>query len=80
MAVGEPDEDIAQVGIGFDATRLAGADQAGKAHLVTATFAVTSEESVATNHCRAADGVLDEVGVDVDAAILEEQSEALLAA
>gem|GEM_PF-6037225 len=72
MAVGEPDEEIAQVGTGFDAARLAGADQTGEARPIAATLIMTGEERVATMNCRAADGVLDQVGVDVDAAILEE--------
>ena len=93
MAVGEPDEEIAQVGTGFDAARLAGADQTGEARPIPAAFVTTSKERVATVHCRAADGVFvplpgsrhevsmrGEVGVDVDAAIIGEQSEALFAA
>lgn len=39
---------------------------------------MTGEERIAAIHRRTADGVFDEVGVDVDAAIIEEQPEAIL--
>jgi hypothetical protein len=42
MAVGEPDEDIAQIGIGLDAVRLTGADQTGEAGPITTALEKTS--------------------------------------
>lgn len=78
MAVGELREQIAQKRIGFDTVHFAGANQAGEASPVTTTFVMASEERIAAVHGRAADGVFDEVGVDVDATILEEQPEAVL--
>jgi hypothetical protein len=42
MAVGELDEEIAQVGIGFDAIDFACADQAGEARPFPAAFVGSS--------------------------------------
>lgn len=40
---------------------------------------MSSEERITAVHGRAADGVFHEVGVDVDAAVFEEEAEAVLA-
>ena len=58
MTVGKPGEEIAQVGIGFDAVHLAGSDQAGEARPGTAALIVAGKKRVAAVHGRAADGVL----------------------
>ncbi len=80
VAVSEAGKQIAQVGVGFDAVHLAsGANQAGKARPVSATLVVTGKERVAAVHGRAADGVFDQVGVDVHATIVKKQPEAVLA-
>lgn len=80
MAIGQLDEQIAQIGIGFDAVHLAGADQAGEAGPIAPALVMAGEERIAAVHGRAADGVFHEVGVDVDAPVLKEQPEAVLAA
>ena len=67
MAVGELREQIAHIGIGFDAVHLARADQAGEAGPVPAALVMTGEQRVAAVHGRAADGVFHEVGINVDA-------------
>ena len=64
--------------IGLDAVHLACADQAGEAGPISAALVVVGKERVAAVHGGATDGVFDEVGVDVDAAIVEEQPEAVL--
>ena len=46
--------------------------QAGEAGPVSVTLVMDGEERIATVHGRAADGVLNKVGVDVDASVLEE--------
>lgn len=78
MAVGDPGEEIDQVAIGLDPVHLATADQAGKARPRPAARVVACEECVAAVHGWAADGVLDQVGVDV--AVLQKQPEAFRAA
>jgi hypothetical protein len=78
VAIGQLGEQIAQISIGFDAVHLACADEAGEAGPVAATFVMSGEECIAAFHGRAADGVFDKVGVDVDMAIVEEQPEAVL--
>ena len=80
MAVGEPDEEIAQIGIGLDAVHLAGADQAGEAGPITTALIVPRKKCVSTVHGRAADSVLDQIGIDVDAAIVKEEPEAFFPA
>ncbi len=42
MAIGEPGEEIAQIGIGFDAIHLAGGDQAGEARPVPSALVGSS--------------------------------------
>ena len=79
MAVGDADEQIAQVGVGFNTIHLAASDQTGKSGPVTATFIVAGKERIAAVHGRASDRVFDEVGVDVDVAVVQEQPEAVLA-
>lgn len=78
VSLGEAGKEISQVGIGFDAVHLAGADQTGEAGPVSTALVMTGEESVASVNGRAADRVLDEVGVHVDAAIFQEEPEAVL--
>jgi len=80
MAVRQFREQVLHVGIRFDAIHFAGTDQACKARPVPAAFIMASEQGVATIHGRAADGIFDEVGIDVDAAIVKEEPEALFPA
>ena len=77
MAVRQFREQVFHVGIGFDAIHFAGTDQACKARPVPAAFIMASEQGVATIHCWAAYGIFDEVGIDVDAAIVKEEPEAV---
>ena len=72
MAVGQPGEQILEVGIGFDAVHLGCADQGGEAGPVSAALVMASKKRVAAVHGRAADGVLDQIGVDVDVAIAKD--------
>lgn len=71
MAIGQFREKVPQVGIGFDAIHLAGADQAGEAGPVFSALIMAREQSVAAVHGRAADRVFHQVGVDVDVAGLD---------
>ena len=76
MTVGELGEEVAQVSIGLYAVHLAGSDEACEARPRTAALIVAGKKRVAAIHGRAADGVLDQVGVHVDMAIFEEELEA----
>ena len=78
VTVGDADEEVAQVSIRLDAIHFAGADQAGEAGPVAAALVMACEQCIAAVHGRAADGVFHQVGVDVDATIVEEQPEAIL--
>jgi len=71
VAIGQLREEIGQISIGIYAVHFARADQADEACPVAAIFVVASEECIVTVHGRAADGVLHEVGVDVDATIVQ---------
>lgn len=79
VAIGEADEEIAQVGVWFNAVHLACADQAGETGPITAAFIMAGKESIAAVHGWTSDRVFDGVGVDVDAAVIQEQPQAVLA-
>jgi len=79
VAICEADEEIAQIGVRFNAIHLGSADQAGEAGPVPTALVVPGKQRIAAVHGRAAYGVFDEVGVDVDAAIVQEEPEAILA-
>ena len=72
VAVGQLGQEIAKVGVGLNGARLAGADQAGEAFKVPAALVMAGKEGVTSVHGRAADGVFDQVGIHVDAAIVED--------
>src|SRR5690606_30018412 len=78
MTVGEADEEIAQIGIGFDAVHPACADETGKARPIASTFIVTSKKRISTLHGRTAYGIFNQVGIYVDMAVIKEQPEAVL--
>lgn len=69
MAVGDGCQGGLEIGEGLDAVDLAGFDQRGDAALV-----VAGEECVLAIEGDGADQVFDPVGVDLDAAVLQECS------
>lgn len=79
MSVGEAGEKIGQVGVRLHAVHLAGTDEAGEAGPIPAALVMAGEQRVATVHGRTSDGVLDQVGVHIDAAVPEEEPKAVLA-
>ena len=80
MTAGQLRKQVFQIGIWLDAIHFAGADQAGEARPVSTAFVVPGKKRVAAIHCRAADGIFDEIRVDVDATITKEEPEALFSA
>ncbi len=68
---------ITQLGVGIDGVELAGLDERGDDRPVGAAFVAASEECVLPVQSDRADRALDDVGVDLDAAIVEEAAEAL---
>ena len=78
MPVGQFGVQIEQVGIGLDAIDATCSDQAREPCPTTCSVIVTGKKCVAVYHGGASDRILDQVGIHVDMAILQEQTEALL--
>src|SRR6478609_5351992 len=78
VAVCETGEEVAQIGVRFNAVHFTSAYQAGKPGPVAAPFIVARKERIAAVHSRATDGVLHQVGIDIDAAVIKEQPKAIL--
>ena len=76
MAVDDPGDDVGEVGLRIDAVELAGLDQRGDDRPVLAAAVGAGEESVLAVEGDGADGAFDDVGVDLDAAVVEEAGEA----
>ena len=72
MAAGDGLEGRLEIGEGIDVVHLCGLDQRGDAAPGSASFVVTGEECVLAIEGQRPDGVLDRVGVDLDAAVAEE--------
>ncbi len=66
VAVGQLREHVAQIGVGFDAVHRAGPGHVGVAGPVPAALVMTCKKIIATVHRRAADGVFDKGGIDID--------------
>ena len=72
MAVGNRGQGCLEIGEWLDAVDFAGFDQRSDAAPGDATFIVTGEECVFAIKGYRADQVFDPVGVDLDAAVLQE--------
>ena len=72
MAVGDGCQGGLEIGEGLDAVDLAGFDQRGDATPGDAALVVAGEECVLAIEGDGADQVFDPVGVDLDAAVLQE--------
>ena len=75
MAVDDPGDDVGEVGLRIDGVEFAGFDQRGDDRPVLATAVGAGEERILTIEGDGADGAFDDVGVDLDAAIVEESGE-----
>jgi hypothetical protein len=75
MAGNETFEDVGQVGVRVEVVELAGLDQGGDDGPVLAATVGTGEQGVLAVQRDRADGALDGVGVELDAAVVEEAGE-----
>src|SRR5678815_4024555 len=75
MAVDDPGDDVGEVGLRIDGVEFAGFDQRGDDRPVLATAVGAGEERILTIEGDGADGAFDDVGVDLDAAMVEESGE-----
>jgi len=77
MAVDDGCECCRQVGLRLDVIEFTGLDQRGDDAPVFTAGVVASEESVFSVQCNRSDCPLDGVAVHLDAAIVEEEAEAI---
>ncbi len=70
-------DDVGEVGVRFDADKFAGLDQRGDDGPMLAAAVGAREERVFAIQGDRPDRALDDVGVDLDAAVVEEAGQAL---
>src|SRR3954463_2872805 len=75
--IDELGQHVSQVGMRIDAMQFAGLDQRGEHGPVFCPFVRTSEECVFSVESNWAPAALDSIGVDLDAAIVEEVQQPL---
>jgi hypothetical protein len=75
MAVDDPGQDVGEVAVRLDAIELAGLDQGRDYRPVIGAAVRAGEQRVLTREREWADGAFDDVIVDLDAAVVEEQTE-----
>lgn len=75
MPADDPGDDVDKVGFGVDVVQLAGGDERGQHRPVLGAAVGIGEEVVLAAERQGADGALDDVGVDLDAAVVEEEAE-----
>ena len=73
--VDELGENVGEVGLGIDAVQLAGLDQRGEHRPVFRPLVAAGEEGIFSGEGNRAHSALDGVGVDLDAAVIEEAGE-----
>ena len=74
--IDEADENIGKIGLGLDVVQFAGLYQRRDDGPIFSTIIVTGEESILARQSLWAHRTLDDVGVELDAAIVEEAGEA----
>src|SRR5882672_10889044 len=77
MACDDLGEYVAQIGLRIDAVHLAGFDERGNDRPVLATAVGAGEEVVLAAERDRTDRTLDDIGIDLDAAVIEEAGKAL---
>ena len=77
MAVDDPGDDVGEIGLRVDAVELAGLDQRSDDGPVLGAAVGAGEQSVLAIERDRPDGALDDVVVDLDAAVVEEARQAL---
>ena len=76
-AIDDLAEDVSDVGLRIEAVKLRGFDQRSQARPVDRARIVAGEQAVLAVKRDRADGSLDDVGIHLDAAVLEEAHEAV---
>lgn len=71
--MGDVGEQVLQICLGLNTDHLARADQAGEACPVTTALIQAREERIPAVQSWTADDIFHEVGINVDAAIVEEE-------
>jgi hypothetical protein len=70
--VDEADENVGEIGLGLYAVQFASLDQRGEDGPIFGAVVVTREESILARKSLRAHGTLDDVGVELDAAVIKE--------
>ena len=80
MIVSDASEDVSEIRLWVDAVQLAGLDQRGVDCPVLGAAIGSCEERILAIEGDRADGALDDVGIDLDPAVIEEADKAVPAA
>src|SRR5215472_18956172 len=75
--IDQPGENIGQISLRVDATEFAGLDERGDAGPILRTLIMPGEERILAIENNRADASFDDVGVELDAAVVEEPREAV---
>ena len=75
VAIDEPGEHVVEVTVRVDAVQLAAFDQRGEDGPVFGAFVGAGEQSVLAIEGQGSDGSLDRVGIEFDAAVVQEADE-----
>ena len=74
MAIDDAGDDVGEVAVGLDVDQFAGRDQRGDDGPMFGTAVRAGEQGVLAGQGKRPDGALDDVVVDLDAAVVEEQA------
>src|SRR5260370_34132660 len=77
MAIDDAGDDVGQVGVRLDANQLTGLDERGNGGPMFGTAVGAGEQSILSRQRKRTDAALDDVVVDLDAAVVEEQAQSL---
>jgi hypothetical protein len=76
MALDDAGDDLSEVGVRLDADELAGFDQRSDHRSMLAAAVRAGEQRILAVQGQGSDRALDDVGVDLDSAVVEEQAQA----
>jgi hypothetical protein len=77
VAVDDPGDDVGKVGVRLYADEFAGLDQRGDDGPMLAATVRTGEQGVLAIERDRADGAFDDIGIDLDAAVVDEARQPL---
>src|SRR5882762_9645914 len=77
VAVDDAGDDVGQVGVRLEANQLAGLDERSDHGPMFGTAVGAGEQGILSGQCKGTDAALDDVIVDLDAAVVEEQAQPL---